>query len=704
MSVSSEGPSDSEHFQQWPASEQPLPAVDPNVCEDSLHPPSLTRRIPRHFEDVPLSDEGTDNLDNVDASGLKEVMLAEDFDLKHLEDFSVRKSLQELDNDPSGRKIEFLDNWKQASVTIKIPTKSKDDDARPFSVPGFHFRPLVEPFKRLWKDPLDNHEERVFDELYTSDSWLDAQDQDPLFTSGGDKLVATLDARFHQVPTFGNGAIRMFANNTSEMKKLAARDFEDILQCAIPVFEGLFPDSHDMIVQSLLYRFAQWHALAKLRIHTELSLGFLEETFTILSKQLRKFRDFTCAVFETVELPKEKAARQRRFAQRAGPNDGSSESGGPRVKKFNLSTYKFHAMGNYVRTIKLFGMTDSFTTQIGELVHRVLKAFYPLTSKLDTPSQLAKHERRRRVLQEHNGDPATKNFISKLKDHILYRLKKLDVSHCDCTFSNKEHNSVIIPNNIVYSVKTMQVHYTTYDMRREYDTINPNTNADIMVLSGETSPSHPYWYTRVLGIYHIDTWLEGSRTEKQHLTVLHVRWLAPLISSDHQSGIQCARLPKLAFVEESDYDTFGFLDPGQVIQGTHLIPAFVSGCGVTSLHHGNSLARAKDELDDWKEFHVGIFVDRDMFIRYTDLGVGHPVALRRIVRDCSTLESATTPVEDDSMDVDQQIDVDLQLDSEGEEDMESESEDEHDLGCNGIEGGEWDKLAPAVESDDNLSF
>lgn len=35
----------------------------------------------------------------------------------------------------------------------------------------------------------------------------------------------------------------------------------------------------------------------------------------------------------------------------------------------------------------------------GELAHRALKAFYPLTSKLDTLAQLAKHERRRRVLR-----------------------------------------------------------------------------------------------------------------------------------------------------------------------------------------------------------------------------------------------------------------------------------------------------------------
>jgi hypothetical protein len=36
--------------------------------------------------------------------------------------------------------------------------------------------------------------------------------------------------RFRQVPTFGGGVIRLFANNASEMKRLAARDFEDILQ------------------------------------------------------------------------------------------------------------------------------------------------------------------------------------------------------------------------------------------------------------------------------------------------------------------------------------------------------------------------------------------------------------------------------------------------------------------------------------------
>ncbi|KIK45050.1 hypothetical protein CY34DRAFT_10634 [Suillus luteus UH-Slu-Lm8-n1] len=124
---------------------------------------------------------------------VKDVILAEDFDPKHLENFSVKRSLRELDRDADGKKITFPDDWIEADVTINIPTKSKEDGPRPYTIPGFHYRPLVEvmraafadiqaqafhlfPFKRLWKDLLDGHEEWIFDELYTSDAWLEAQD------------------------------------------------------------------------------------------------------------------------------------------------------------------------------------------------------------------------------------------------------------------------------------------------------------------------------------------------------------------------------------------------------------------------------------------------------------------------------------------------------------------------------------------------
>lgn len=120
-----------------------------------------------------------------------------------------------------------------------------------------------------------------------------------------------------------------------------------------------------MIVQSLLYRFAHWHALAKLRVHTESTLSALGETFKRLSRQLRGFRDFTCAAFTTAELPKEKAARERRAAREgSGLGDPKAGVSGRKAKKFNLNTYKYHAMGDYVQSIRLFGTTDSFSTQI----------------------------------------------------------------------------------------------------------------------------------------------------------------------------------------------------------------------------------------------------------------------------------------------------------------------------------------------------
>ncbi|KIK31667.1 hypothetical protein CY34DRAFT_50930, partial [Suillus luteus UH-Slu-Lm8-n1] len=124
---------------------------------------------------------------------VNDVIQADDFNPKDLDGFMVRKSLRALDNDESQETAVFPDNWVETDVNLNIPTKSKDDQGISFSIKGFHYRPLVGvirsafsdiqanafhlfPFKRLWKDPLDGHEERVFDELYTSDSWLSAQD------------------------------------------------------------------------------------------------------------------------------------------------------------------------------------------------------------------------------------------------------------------------------------------------------------------------------------------------------------------------------------------------------------------------------------------------------------------------------------------------------------------------------------------------
>ena len=107
---------------------------------------------------------------------------------------------------------------------------------------------------------------------------------------------------------------------------------------------------------------AKWHALAKLRTHSESTLNHLEAQTKILGQRMRAFRDATKDAFNTVELPSETAARRRRFL--AAENNTGTQLRGSQKKALNLQTYKFHALGDYVQSIRLFGTVDSYSTQL----------------------------------------------------------------------------------------------------------------------------------------------------------------------------------------------------------------------------------------------------------------------------------------------------------------------------------------------------
>ena len=108
---------------------------------------------------------------------------------------------------------------------------------------------------------------------------------------------------------------------------------------------------------------AEWHALAKMRLHSDDTLILLDHSLRQLGAQLQKFSKFTCSAFRTFELPGETAARHQR--QHCGfESQPSIKAAGPRPKSFNLFTYKLHALGDYVQSIRVFGTTDSYTSQI----------------------------------------------------------------------------------------------------------------------------------------------------------------------------------------------------------------------------------------------------------------------------------------------------------------------------------------------------
>jgi len=142
----------------------------------------------------------------------------------------------------------------------------------------------------------------------------------------------------------------------------------------MPVFDGLLPAKHNNDIQSLLFTTAEWHTLAKMRLHTDSTLAWLDESTKAFGKQIRQFESHTCSFFDTRELPREEAARSRRQKKKKGsinlpnpsplaPAPSTATPAGTKKKLFNLILIKLHALGDYVKTIKTFGTTDSYSTQ-----------------------------------------------------------------------------------------------------------------------------------------------------------------------------------------------------------------------------------------------------------------------------------------------------------------------------------------------------
>jgi hypothetical protein len=175
------------------------------------------------------------------------------------------------------------------------------------------------------------------------------------------------------------------------------------------------------------------------------------------------------------------------------------------------------------------------------------------------------------------------------------------------TFSDNERNTVHIINNRIYSTKVLRINYTTYDMRRDQDSMNPRTHCDVMVVARETQDGgHPFWYARVLGVFHTDVLHAGSLVHNrsvQRMEFLWVRWFG--VEPMYRSGSHVARLPMVGFVPDTDDGAFGFLDPSLVLRGCHLVPAFANGRTSTLLRTVSmTAARPPDETDDWMNYYI----------------------------------------------------------------------------------------------------
>ncbi|KAJ7140771.1 hypothetical protein C8R44DRAFT_726491 [Mycena epipterygia] len=594
---------------------------------------------------------------------IDEVIHAPDFSPEDLWGFSAHRENQLFDKASSDKVPWTRDGWKELQVEIEIPLGVKNEATHPFTIPGLHRRSIVEviksafadvsardfhltPFKRLVKSAAgvitraydegvtcdhtgqgvlpvpkmpcqkeecgpdgnrtrpavsaDSGSNILLDQGFTIGSnWVEgilkefslvptanafAELLRPygaelfpmlvidllhefelgvwkavfthlirvLYTLPG-AAVAEFNERFRMVPTFGTDTIRHITSDASNRKKLVARDYEDYLQTIIPVIEGLLHKPYNSMVLTMLFRLAEWHALAKLRMHTVDTAARFDKSTVVIGRELQAFPDVTRDKFETKELP---------------------------------------------------GV---------EVPHHI------------SPSRNHRHHLIKFV-HENEEDPAKKDFISKLKDHLLGRLLQHDFDGDEEGFSDEDRTTVRILGQHIYSAKLLRVNYTTYDMHRDQDSINPRTHPDVMVLSPETGPNaHPFWYARVLGVFHTEVLHTGARSRynaAQWMEFLWVRWLG--VEPSYRSGFKVAWLPKVGFVPEEDVNAFGFLDPSLVLRACHLVPAFAGGRTSELLKTVSpTTARPLNETDDWEKFYVTIWVDRDMFMRYIGGGIGH---------------------------------------------------------------------------------
>ncbi|KAF7322138.1 hypothetical protein MKEN_00737900 [Mycena kentingensis (nom. inval.)] len=203
--------------------------------------------------------------------------------------------------------------------------------------------------------------------------------------------VSYLDERFRKILPFGRTTIRRFTGNVSEMKKMAARDFEDILQCLLPVCEGLFGE-FDELVRKLVFQF-QSNGFTKQPPPSAQQFASLH-AIPLFSKR---------ASFLGSKRHARRAAAQA--AKRAARGDPPANNTNPsttqeRLKTLNLHTYKFHCLPDYPLSIPIVGTTDSTSTQPGELAHTKLKRLWGRTNRQrNFVKQIATHERRIRTMR-----------------------------------------------------------------------------------------------------------------------------------------------------------------------------------------------------------------------------------------------------------------------------------------------------------------
>lgn len=168
-----------------------------------------------------------------------------------------------------------------------------------------------------------------------------------------------------------------------------------------------------------------------------------------------------------------------------------------------------------------------------------------------------------------------------------------------------DSDRIIVKDDRMYNHNIARFNYTSYDVRRAQDVINPRTtHCNVMVLRSEDDlehHGHQFIYGKVLGIYHVNVIYIGAGFvdyTPTRMEFLWVRWYEPM---DQLFAWETSTLDRVGFPSLTDEHSFDFLDPADILRGSHIIPAFNSG---KKHPDGLGMSGCAQDKDDWCEYYI----------------------------------------------------------------------------------------------------
>lgn len=161
----------------------------------------------------------------------------------------------------------------------------------------------------------------------------------------------------------------------------------------------------------MLYSLAYWHALAKMRLHTESSVKMLEEAHTAMSHRLRYFATVIAPSFDTYETDREHAKRVRDQAQHPSTTTGTVPSApGKKRRAFHLNFIKIHLIGYLPLYIRRVGTSDSYSTVIASIFTSLHSPSFLICTFIQSEHEHCRLKRRDRRTNGRNTDRQVANI------------------------------------------------------------------------------------------------------------------------------------------------------------------------------------------------------------------------------------------------------------------------------------------------------